>query len=466
MPVTADLRRPWWHGPSGTNDLLDPRLFEQRVNQAKAAREITWLFDPHDGQREILSSGARMKYVACGRRWGKSLLGIRTAVEWASETQGLVWLAGPTYQTAMRALWAKVIKYLPRKYRKVYRGSRRIELTSGGVLEVVSCDNPDNLRGEGLAGLVVDEAGYVTDYAWQEVLRPMLVDQQGSLLAISTPKGRKGWFYRGWQLGQADGAAARGYASWCRPSWTNPYLPASEIEELRETLPERVFQQEIEALFVDDVAQVFQNIHLIATAKRRQGPQPGRVYYMGIDWARTNDFTVVTVVDDLGRMVAMERWSRIADSEQLSRVRTLIELWQPVKVLAEKNSIGAVYIGLLREGGLDIEGFDTLGTTKPGLVQQLQAAIELRKAELLDDPVLLNELLSYERGDSPSGRPTYNAPSGFHDDTVVSLMLAWRAFEGDPEGDEEVVEEFRGDASSFMDSGTIAPSYYTKRRAA
>jgi hypothetical protein len=44
---------------------------------------------------------------------------------------------------------------------------------------------------------------------------------------------------------------------------------------------------------------------------------------------------------------------------------------------------------------------------------------------IIPDPVLLHELQAYTVERLPSGRYRYNAPPGEHDDTVVSLALAW-----------------------------------------
>jgi len=46
---------------------------------------------------------------------------------------------------------------------------------------------------------------------------------------------------------------------------------------------------------------------------------------------------------------------------------------------------------------------------------------------ILDDPVLVGELQAYDMQRLPSGMVRYGAPEGMHDDTVMSLALAWSA---------------------------------------
>ena len=57
---------------------------------------------------------------------------------------------------------------------------------------------------------------------------------------------------------------------------------------------------------------------------------------------------------------------------------------------------------------------------------------EVRLSEALDEaPVLIAELKEFERRISETGRSTYAAHEGKHDDLVSALMLAlWRACDG------------------------------------
>jgi len=95
--------------------------------------------------------------------------------------------------------------------------------------------------------------------------------------------------------------------------------------------------------------------------------------------------------------------------------------------LAELNSIGEPNVEQLIADGLPVQGFYTTGASKGPLIDALAVAIENSAVTLLDDPVQIDELLSYEMDRLPSGRYTYSAPSGLHDDTVIATALAWKA---------------------------------------
>lgn len=449
---------------------LPASLFADREAARRAAARVEWRFDLHAGQRPIVADRHRFRTVANGRRWGKSFMASWEAVEKANAARGTVLLAAPTYKTAKNGTWAHLIGNLPTQYRKVHAGDMVIELTGGGRVQVGSLDQPDNLRGLGadLTGIIVDEAAFVPDYAVLNVLRPMLMDNNGWLLAISTPKGRIGWFYNYWMRGQSDDPQDRAYASWQAPTWTNPTLRNldEEIDDLRSSLPSNIFDQEIGAQFVDDAAAVFRNVQLAELAPVPDGdgmpkPRPGWEYYAGVDFARTGrDWSVVTV---LGRprtggdlqVAWMDRWGRLPDLEQVGRLAGTLQHWAPWKVLAEENSFGGVYVSWMADRyRILVETFTTTAASKGPLITQAAAAFEFGRIDIWPQThplgrVLVNELLSYQRTQTASGNYQYSAPEGFHDDCVMSLCLAIRAAEGTPwEG--ERAGRLEGDWRDYM----------------
>ena len=72
-------------------------------------------------------------------------------------------------------------------------------------------------------------------------------------------------------------------------------------------------------------------------------------------------------------------------------------------------------------------GFSTTSTSKPPLIESLALAFEKHEAKWLPDVIGAAELEAYEMKISPmTGRPSYSAPAGLHDDTVMARALAWR----------------------------------------
>jgi hypothetical protein len=84
---------------------------------------------------------------------------------------------------------------------------------------------------------------------------------------------------------------------------------------------------------------------------------------------------------------------------------------------------------MLQREGLPVVGFTTTASTKPPLIENLALAIERGEWRLQPDPVWTAELEAYERLVSPTtGRSSYSAPEGFHDDTVIARsLMVWQA---------------------------------------
>lgn len=378
----------------------------------------------HPAQRGIKRDARRFNVLACGRRFGKTMLGHDLAIHPLLKGQPVGWFA-PTYKVLIEA-WQAIVRLLHPVTRRLSEQEKRIELWTGGVFEAWSLENPDAGRSRKYGRVLIDEAGLSAKLmaSWQEALRPTLSDYAGDAYLLGTPKGRNGF----WQLFQRGMDDAKGeWASWQLPTSANPYIQASEIEAARQELPERIFRQEYLAEFLEDAGGVFRGVRDVCTAQRLQ-PYPG-TFRMGVDWGQTNDFTVLTVFDaGTQRMVDMDRFNKVDWALQRARLSAMAQKWGVERIVAERNSIGGPNIEALRREGLPVLAFETTAVSKPPLIESLVLAIEKREVELLNDPVLINELESYERTVSrDTGRSKYGAPEGLHDDVVISVALGWKA---------------------------------------
>jgi hypothetical protein len=157
---------------------------------------------------------------------------------------------------------------------------------------------------------------------------------------------------------------------------------------------------------------------------------------IGVDWGRTNDFTAISILDASTQcQVVLDRFSEIDYELQTERLHQWCELYRPVLVVAEHNSMGGplterLQTGYARlmgkpRGALPVWSWDATNASKAALVQALGLAIERGDLTLLDDPVQTSELLGFEASVLPSGMLRYGAPQGQHDDTVIALGLAY-----------------------------------------
>lgn len=226
-----------------------------RLSTATTQRTArVFLKRPHSAQQAIKTNAKRWNIVDCGRRWGKTTLGIDLAVEPALRGYPVGWF-NPTYKLLSEA-WRDLKRTLEPVTRHRSETEHRIELITGGVVEAWTLEDPSAGRGRKYKRVVFDEAAMARNLeeAWEQAVRPTLTDLQGDAWFLSTPKGFN-FFHTLFIRGQDERLSD--YASWQMPSSTNPHLPAAEIEAVRQELPERVFRQEYEASFVDDASMIF-----------------------------------------------------------------------------------------------------------------------------------------------------------------------------------------------------------------
>jgi hypothetical protein len=93
--------------------------------------------------------------------------------------------------------------------------------------------------------------------------------------------------------------------------------------------------------------------------------------------------------------------------------------------LVERLQTGYARLLGKARAALPVWAWEATNASKAALVQALGLAIEQGSVSLLDDKVQISELLGYEASVLPSGMIRYGAPQGQHDDTVISLGLAY-----------------------------------------
>lgn len=223
----------------------------------------------HEYQQQMASDPTRFKYLSCGRRWGKSkgcaVISVKAAI---SGLKG--WWVAPTYKIAnigwrdISAL-ANQIKNVcddngwPAPY--IQEGNMTVSFPGGGWITCRSSEVPDNLRGEGLDFLIMDEADFQAERVWTDILRPMLSDRKGWAIFISTPNNEGGWFHQNYMKGVPGNPPEvpylnvpfgdrQDYKSWQLSSYTNPFIEDSEIDDAKTEIPSIVFRREYLGEFV------------------------------------------------------------------------------------------------------------------------------------------------------------------------------------------------------------------------
>jgi hypothetical protein len=375
---------------------------------------------PHAAQQRVIDESHRFNVLCCGRRWGKSELGMDRLIQPAVHGKPVAWFA-PTYKLAA-PVWRELQNRLHPITRDISQQERRLELQGGGTLEMWSLDSGDAGRGRAYACACIDEAALIPnlDSAWQESIRPILTDHRGGAWFLSTPKGTANYFHTLYQRGQDVNQPD--WASWQMPTSANPYIDPVEIESARQDLTDLAFAQEYEAAFVSWAGAVFRRI-LEAIIE----PMPNTAAaIIGVDWGRVNDYTVFVALSASGQVLAIDRFRGLEYSLQQARLQAFWErLGGQAWIIAESNNMGGPVVEQLQRDRLPVVAFTTTNASKSAIIDALALAFERGDIRILNDAALVGELQAFEAKSLPSGMMRYAAPEGGHDDMVMALAIAW-----------------------------------------
>lgn len=381
----------------------------------------------HPAQRTIKRDARRFNALRCGRRFGKNVLLQDVLIYPAIKHGGIVGWFAPIYDDLMDD-WRIITHTLDPIVKHKDGSEHRIELITGGVIEMWSLHDQESGRGHKYHRLVINEASKIKNlqYSWEYVLRTTLSDYKGDAWIGGTPKGFNYFATLCNQWAAREDGNHSHYTT-----YDNPYIPRDEIEELRLTLPDRVFRQEILAEFIAD-GSYFQNVDQCAIVEAPDAPEQhkGHTLMGAADWAKHDDFTVLTIgCRECNKVVDWRRFNLIDYRLQRERLLELHRKWNVVQWLVESNSIGEPNLEELQYSNLPIEGFQTTATSKPPLIEGLNFAFtqhDFKVPKEFSDEYRVYEIISN------NGRTKFGAPAGMHDDTVISTALLWRALTSIP----------------------------------
>lgn len=228
----------------------------------------------HEAQSSVYNDGHRFKVVAAGRRFGKSYLAAVTLfVEGSKLTKirsdgteisllnEVVYYVGPTFKQARENLWSVCMELGQGLIAGVRQNEGEIQLTNGRLIRFKGADDPDSLRGVGLAFVVLDEYAFMKPSVWEYIIRPALGHAEGGALFIGTPAG-KNHFYQMWVAARngmdyLSETQSTEWRAWQFLSKDNPHLTDNEIAALSMSMSKDAIKQELEANFESTGGKVF-----------------------------------------------------------------------------------------------------------------------------------------------------------------------------------------------------------------
>lgn len=320
------------------------------------------------------------------------------------------------------------------------------------VATIATAGNVDSGRG----GTYTDMHGSEVAL-WKDAARIVAGAMQGGnpdVVLESSPNGAQGYFYELCMEAQhdPDGSIWRlhFYPWW----WDAAYrLPVDgelkytdeerQLVASQNLLPEqiawrRMKQKELREKFAQEYPEdpincfltsgnsYFGDLSKVFTAPFGAEYNPTHIYFAGLDFGQTNDYTAMPVIDaTVKAQVDLLHIRGLSWAEQRRRIAETYRKWHCRQMGAEANSIGSVNIEALQADGLNVVPFETTNASKAELMSDLYEGIHTDGLKLLDIPAQRHEYSTFVSTQTATGMWRLAAEGEGHDDTVIGGGIAW-----------------------------------------
>ena len=380
-------------------------------------------FKPYEFQKkiidDILNKEDMFYTLVCGRQIGKTLLLINMLLYYGinKPRTTLLWVS-PYYSMAVKVLSQIIdaIEFTPIT-KEANKSEKIISLVNGTRIYFRSAEKPETIRGLSIDYAFLDEAQDISDDAFNKAILPTLTAKGKKCLIAGTPKS-KNWFYLYFQRGDD-----KNYNSYTAPSSISPFVSEEFLEEQKQSLPPAIYEQEFEAKWQEGDGEVFTNIDGVCILD--EWGSTNQRTFGGLDIGTKQDYSVLTILDRNGRTLHIWRERGLEYSQIVDKVVYLCNQYK-TDLMIEANSMGDAVYEMIKKRYKNVQPFITTNTSKENIIRRLISDIQDGVLELPSPNLfqhLYKELQMFQYKYLPSGKVSYQAMSGAHDDCVMSLAI-------------------------------------------
>lgn len=297
--------------------------------------------------------------LVCHRRFGKTIGCINELIKKAIQNRLLMpryaYIA-PYKNQAKKIAW-EWLKHFTKTIpgRKTNDTELFVELPTrhkgdpGARIYIIGADKPDNLRGDYLDGVILDEYAQIKPSMFGEIIAPMLVDRKGFAYFIGTPKGQNQFYERYLQSRKDD----RYFSCLYRVDESN-VLTKEEIDGLAADMTPDQIRQELYCDFTASASNIVMPIDLVSAAAQRELTESdvyGMPIILALDVARFGDDDSVLTRRQGLWTAEQQRWHGLNTMELAARMAAEIRQWKPALVIIDGGAMGPGVIDRLRQLG-------------------------------------------------------------------------------------------------------------------
>ena len=357
---------------------------------------------------------------------------IRTARRSFKTLGGTRWIVEELLDEPRSGIWvdtkhANIDKYVDRNFKKLmgdewssfhWNSQKKIlRFPNDSYIDFGSAERAEMLEGFEYDRGFVNEAGIVLKKAniWDNTLYPMFKKTDNKTRLVGTPKG-KGKFHE----------LTKRYKDIHFTVYDSPYYTQKQLEEIKKQVTAEAWRQEYLAEFLEGSGVVFRNIQACI-----REPQATTGNIMAVDLAKHQDFTVIMVGNnETKEVIYMDRFNQIDWGFQKKRIFNTWEEYGKPKCIIDSTGVGDAIYDDLVANGMQVESFKFTSNSKNEIIQNLSVSMDNGEIYFPNDKTLIDELEIFGYEMTRSGTIKYNAPDGFHDDTVVTLAMLNRLMTG------------------------------------
>jgi len=410
--------------------------------------------EPFDYQSNFMDDDSDRKVFVAGRQVGKSRVASWMALHYAvTHPDSLVLVTADALRQSSE-LFSQLKSEISNSGMSdeawgIDRSTQtEIEFGHGSRIKVVPTGrNGNKIRGFTADMIIVDEAAFVEDQIFEEVIEPMTFVSDGTIALCSTPYGASGYFYR-----KADGVDPdedRWHVT-SVSSADNPMIEQEDIESFKSGKTHSQIKQEVYGEFVPTGDQFFPNS--LIRSSLNDGVQRGIIHYgdnqvereideaanvyAGVDLASSGeDETVISMCDEYGNVFRVEN-KNLDLIEARNRVATLHRHYGFEEITVDRTGLGEGPVQEMQHELGDVVAGVYLSTQqKQSVYQTLKSKMQSGDVSIIHqkDIRLQLEQMGYKR--TKTGNLSIHAKGDFHDDIPDAIALSvWGMSESDRGG--------------------------------
>ncbi len=396
-------------------------------------------------QDMILNDPYKRIVVCISRQMGKSTMAAIKAFHKAFFNPGcLVVVVSATKPQAVELIrklkelmhnanYTDFSEYFPSKK----ESKSEIELKLGALgSRIISVPATDAGRGYAADLVIVDEAAFIEngDYIFHQVVEPMTQATKGSILLLSTPNGKQGFFHECFK--------SKYWHSYQFGWWINPENTQKEMDIKKSTMTSLAFQSEYEARFTSSKSAYFNPSEVDGSVSALAGCgasfEPESLLAIGVDFGKIYDNCVITIgkiinpSDEPSKHIVRVLEKRVKPlgtnyASIIGELRALGRNLKPRVIVLDATGVGEGPSDILiQETGMNVEPIKFSIQSKVDIFSNLKVLFEQRRIQIPDDTEMLNQLYIFTYEYTLSGNQKLHAPEGEHDDECDALaLMAW-----------------------------------------